>query len=204
MAVINLSPPKFAPQASEVDILKGNWIEKHGGVHVCIARFSGCENQSLRHGKTSDAFWCVMGNVFQAAMYRNTHPFGRAEAACMADAVDSEASWGKFMTVAYDRVGGYFVVFTDPKGYGRIRYRINEAGCLQIHYRDHSSAYPDPQSRPMGRFRRHYRLDVERLNFERLSDSTVLVFKDGEIEIHPDFDLGPARTLYEHMLKASV
>ncbi|WP_224032455.1 hypothetical protein [Paraburkholderia caribensis] len=199
MTVIALCPPQFAPQASEVDLLKGNWIEKYDGAHVCIARFTGCENRSLRHGKASDAFWCVIGNVFQPERCRNVDPFGRSPTVSECCDVTAEASWGTFATVAYDRIGGNFVVFADPKGYRRIRYRINEAGHLQIVYRNPADESAEALSRPMGRFRRNARLDIERLNFERLPEAAVLMFRDGEVTVRRDFELGPASTLYAHL-----
>ncbi|MBN3758561.1 hypothetical protein G3N95_37015 [Paraburkholderia sp. Tr-20389] len=192
MTVISLAPPQCAPHASEVDVLKGNWIENYDGTHVSIARFSGCENRRLGHGKTQQALWCRIGSNITADVCRHFDPFGRAQSTSVDDDVDDVSQSGFIMVVAYDRTGKNFYLVADARECGRIKYRINEAGHLQIHYRDPASAYADAQPRPMGRFRRNYRLDVDRLNFERMPKDCMLVFRYGEVEVQRILQAGSA------------
>ncbi|MEM5364842.1 hypothetical protein V4C53_02210 [Paraburkholderia azotifigens] len=199
MTVISLAPPQCAPHASEVDVLKGNWIEDYEGTHVSIARFSGCENRCLGHGKTQQALWCRIGNKITADVCRHSDPFGRAQPTSVDDDVHNIVQSGFIMVVAYDRTGKSFYLAADARESGRIKYRINEAGHLQIHYRDPASAYADAQPRAMGRFRRNYRLDVDRLNFERMPNDSLLVFRDGGVEIRQTSRLDEETVQLEHL-----
>ena len=203
MTIIALCPPQFAPHASEMDVLKGNWIEKYDGAHVCIARFSGCANRRLRHEKVTDAFRCVINDVLQSEICRSIDPFGRPAAAGTSRKPDGDAHRGSFVEVAYDRIAGAFILFADLKGYGHIRYRITESGYLQVVCGNLSSTASNASSRSMGRFRRNIRLDVERLNFERLAEGAVLTFQEGEVKVSRELERGPASTLHAYLTKTS-
>jgi len=87
------------------------------------------------------------------------------------------------MAIAYDRVDDTFILSAAPEECGRVKYRINEVGSLQVHHRDPVSAYADSRSGSMGQYRRHHRFDIGKLNFEPLPAAAVLLFKDGQIEI---------------------